>query len=293
MKLLKQLSFLAVASVIFFSSCLSDDSTNFDPNVQFETDLELIEQYKLDNNLTDMIVENGISYRIDSVGPGISPTLSDNIVVKYKGHLLNGNEFDANATGIEFPLSGLIPGWQFGIPKLKDFGGSGTFIIPSAFAYGNRSQGSIPANSVLVFEIILEETVKSVDPVAQLEVDLALIEEYKVDNNLTGMSIEDNISFRIDSVGTGESPILTDNVVVKYKGYTLAGDVFDENTEGENILLSEAIEGWQLAIQDLKGMGGSGTFIMPSGLAYKNRRQGSLGQNAVVIFEITLEEVVK
>ena len=34
-------------------------------------------------------------------------------------------------------------------------GGSGILLIPSALGYGNQAVGSIPANSVLIFEVTL------------------------------------------------------------------------------------------------------------------------------------------
>jgi FKBP-type peptidyl-prolyl cis-trans isomerase len=59
-----------------------------------------------------------------------------------------------DGTLFEYPLSGLIKGWQIGIPKLEKRG-KGTFFIPSGLAYGNKDAGTIPANSVLIFDIYL------------------------------------------------------------------------------------------------------------------------------------------
>ena len=53
-----------------------------------------------------------------------------------------------------FPLSGVIAGWQQGIPLFKK-GGKGILLIPSELGYGNVSQGAIPENSVLIFDIEL------------------------------------------------------------------------------------------------------------------------------------------
>jgi FKBP-type peptidyl-prolyl cis-trans isomerase FkpA len=48
----------------------------------------------------------------------------------------------------------MIAGWQIGIPLLKT-GGSGIFLLPSASGYGTSGYGSIPPNTVLIFEIDL------------------------------------------------------------------------------------------------------------------------------------------
>jgi len=51
-------------------------------------------------------------------------------------------------------IDDLIEGWQIGIRLFKE-GGNGTLIIPSRYAYGSDSPGSIPPNSVLLFNIEL------------------------------------------------------------------------------------------------------------------------------------------
>lgn len=52
------------------------------------------------------------------------------------------------------PLSGLIEGWQEGIPGMKP-GGKRRLIIPAEQAYGSAERPGIPANSDLVFDIEL------------------------------------------------------------------------------------------------------------------------------------------
>ncbi len=76
--------------------------------------------------------------------------------VKYKGYLTDGTVFDQTTGSLSatFSLSGLIEGWQEGIPLLKK-GGKGTFFLPSALGYGPSGAGSIPPNTVLIFEIEL------------------------------------------------------------------------------------------------------------------------------------------
>ena len=76
------------------------------------------------------------------------------MTVNYKGYLLNKNVFDQSTKPVQFPLSNLIEGWKICIPLLQK-GGKGTFFIPSQLGYGPSGTGSIPGNSVLVFEIEL------------------------------------------------------------------------------------------------------------------------------------------
>ncbi|MBL8159746.1 FKBP-type peptidyl-prolyl cis-trans isomerase [Candidatus Saccharibacteria bacterium] len=56
---------------------------------------------------------------------------------------------------ITFPLSGVIGGWQQGVPGMK-VGGTRRLVIPAPLAYGSQSPApNIPANSDLVFDIEL------------------------------------------------------------------------------------------------------------------------------------------
>jgi len=118
-------------------------------------DNDIIQQFILDNNLNAESTESGLYYVIEVPGTGENPTVSSNVTVAYTGSLTDGSIFDqSNSNGITFPLSGVIQGWQEGIPLFKE-GGSGILLIPSALGYGSQSVGSIPANSVLIFDVNL------------------------------------------------------------------------------------------------------------------------------------------
>jgi FKBP-type peptidyl-prolyl cis-trans isomerase FkpA len=144
--------FLLLLSCLFMGAC----DKSLSPEEQLKADVEKIEKYLSDKGLTAQKTGSGLHYIITQQGTGGSPTVSSKITIKYKGYLLDGSVFDATLNGQSavFPLSSLIQGWQEGIPLLKK-GGKGTFFIPSGLGYGSSDQGSIPANSVLIFEIEL------------------------------------------------------------------------------------------------------------------------------------------
>jgi FKBP-type peptidyl-prolyl cis-trans isomerase len=108
------------------------------------------------NNITYTEHASGILYEIMSPGLTTQPTIANTVSVVYTGKLLNGNQFDASANPVRLALSGVIKGWQIGIPLIKK-GGRIKMVIPSSLAYGCTGQGSIAPNSPLYFEVTLTD----------------------------------------------------------------------------------------------------------------------------------------
>jgi len=122
---------------------------------QSEEDEKIIKSYISSHNLTATATGSGLYYVINPQGTGDKPTINSSVTVNYKGYLPDGKVFDQSpAAGATFPLSGVIQGWQEGIPYFKK-GGKGVLLIPSALGYGTKATGGIPANSVLIFDIEL------------------------------------------------------------------------------------------------------------------------------------------
>lgn len=112
-----------------------------------------------------MVTESGLQYEVlSSTDDGASPTAEDTVRVHYHGTLVNGNVFDSSVDRgepIEFPLSGVIPGWTEGVQLMSE-GDKYKFYIPSNLAYGENSPSpAIPAGSVLVFEVELLEVISN------------------------------------------------------------------------------------------------------------------------------------
>lgn len=112
--------------------------------------------YLDENTLQATRHSSGMYYNIEEPGTGGSPDLNSTIEVRYKGYLLDGTVFDQTTSGntTSFALSGLVEGWQIGVPLLQR-GGSGTFYFPSELGYGASGTTGIPGNSVILFEIEL------------------------------------------------------------------------------------------------------------------------------------------
>lgn len=104
-----------------------------------------------------VVTASGLQYRILVPGNGQSPRATDKVRVHYTGKLINGEVFDssiARNTPAEFVLNQVIKGWTEGVQLMK-VGSKYEFAIPSDLGYGPRGAGSIPGNSVLIFEVEL------------------------------------------------------------------------------------------------------------------------------------------
>lgn len=92
------------------------------------------------------------------IGDGAEAKPGDTVEVHYVGvEFDNGAEFDASwnrGESIEFPLRGLIQGWQDGIPGMK-VGGRRQLTIPPELAYGPAGGGHRLSGKTLIFVIDL------------------------------------------------------------------------------------------------------------------------------------------
>jgi peptidylprolyl isomerase len=92
------------------------------------------------------------------VGDGAEAIPGAKVKVHYVGvEHDTGEEFDASydrGAPIEFPLRGLIQGWQDGIPGMK-VGGRRQLVIPPLLAYGPEGGGHRLSGKTLVFVIDL------------------------------------------------------------------------------------------------------------------------------------------
>ncbi len=148
MNTFKYILFIVVLAGLI--SCNKDDDDDFQQ--QYDTDIQLKENYLTENNLSAEKTSTGLYYIITNEGSGNQPTINNVVTVQYSGYLLDGTKFDSGTSS--FPLSNVIEGWQQGIPKFKTKG-RGKLLIPSYLGYGSSGSSSIPGNSVLIFDIYL------------------------------------------------------------------------------------------------------------------------------------------
>jgi FKBP-type peptidyl-prolyl cis-trans isomerase FkpA len=102
---------------------------------------------------------SGLQYMVLRQGAGKRPVRSDKVRVNYRGTLLDGTAFDDSyerGQPAEFPLGGVIAGWQEGL-ALMPVGAKYRFWIPGELGYGTNGTpgGPIGPNAVLVFDVEL------------------------------------------------------------------------------------------------------------------------------------------
>lgn len=142
---------LFVAALVFTAGCKKKAEE------QAAEDDRLIQEYIAANNLNAVKDASGLYYIIDQQGAGATCNSSSDVRVAYTGYYLDGIIFDgSDQQGITFNLGGVIEGWRLGIPFFRE-GGTGKLLVPSALGYGPNGGGSIPGNTVLVFDIELIE----------------------------------------------------------------------------------------------------------------------------------------
>lgn len=101
---------------------------------------------------TELVIEDIV------VGDGEEARVGGMVEVHYVGvDYATGKQFDSSwdrGQSIDFPLNGLIAGWQEGIPGMK-VGGRRQLTIPPELAYGPAGGGHPLAGLTLVFIIDL------------------------------------------------------------------------------------------------------------------------------------------
>jgi FKBP-type peptidyl-prolyl cis-trans isomerase FkpA len=270
---------LTLLTFLGFAACVKSDAPVPTPA---EQDAE-IKAYIAKKGWSAQATTQGVYYVIDSVGTGATPLLTDYVNIKFKGYLLNETLFsNSKDSSYEFKMNTLIEGLQIGLQKFK-VGGKGKILIPSAYAFGTQASNSVPANSIVVFEIELKSA-----KATNYEDDL--IKAYITKKGWTAEVTPEGVYYVTDVAGTGANPALNNSITVFYKGYLLDEKVFDSrlapNTPVE-FALGNLIKGWQIGFQKFKA-GGKGKLLIPSAYGYGSTGTSAIPPNSPLVFEVEL-----
>lgn len=133
---------------------------------------------------------------------------------------------------------------------------------------------------------------ETVTPEEQLAIDVAIIDKYLGDNNITAEIHESEIRYVETEVGQGATPAVGDVVVLKFKADILNGNEFAESIYGNSFTLnSSLISAWQIMLPEMSE-GGKMTFYAPSAYCFGTTESTSFAANSIFIFEMELVDVV-
>jgi len=131
------------------ATAMAEASANLDAGLKF-----LDENAKREGVVT---LESGLQYEVLEPGEGAKPGAEDTVTTHYEGRLIDGTVFDSSYQRGEpatFPLNRVIPGWTEGL-QLMSPGAKYRLYVPAVLGYGDRTAGTIPPNSTLVFDVEL------------------------------------------------------------------------------------------------------------------------------------------
>jgi FKBP-type peptidyl-prolyl cis-trans isomerase FkpA len=148
--------FVLSVLLVFAVACTKEKGVDFSA-----IDKQIIEDYLEVHNLTAQSTPSGLYYIISAPGESVHPAINSSVSAKYKGYLADGKVFDQTTTSpVTFSLGQVIKGWQEGL-QLIGAGGKIKLLIPSALGYGDQVVGTIPRNSVLIFDVELVSVISN------------------------------------------------------------------------------------------------------------------------------------
>lgn len=121
----------------------------------------------------------------------------------------------------------------------------------------------------------------------------AAILAYANTKGINGTFHSSGLYYEIVNPGSGATPVLTSTITAHYFGKLISTDTqFDASTPGNPIVLqlNRFITGWQIGLPLIK-KGGLIRMIVPSSLGYGCTGNGPIPADAVLFFEISLQDV--
>jgi hypothetical protein len=272
------------------SSCTFNEINQTESNNQKE-----IDGYISRSSLKLQKSPEGMYYAINSAkSTGKQALNTDVIKFYYKMSLLNETKLDSTAKSLG-QLKGMVWGATSNILNLPlsylKEGESGTFILPSALAFGGNSYTDIPAFSVIKLEI---EVVSIRTEAEQLQ-DFQTL--YKITNpEITASGL---IFKKLVENPKGAQVTTGQSVKVNYTGRFSYGVLQNDATSGKLIYDSSfnagtftfvvgtgaVIAGFDEGILKMK-VGEKAALIMPSKIAYGANGNSTIPPNSPLYFEV-------
>ena len=123
------------------------------------------------------------------------------------------------------------------------------------------------------------QVIEEVEFAASLGIDLTMFTELA-----SGVYVQDVV------VGTGDAATSGDEVVVGYTGYLADGSTFDDGGFSFVVDAGGVIPGFDEGVRGMQ-VGGERRVIIPPELAYGAQGRPGIPPGAILIFDITLDQV--
>jgi FKBP-type peptidyl-prolyl cis-trans isomerase len=278
---------------LMLSGCIMSCNDPENPNEQIEKEIAAIDDYLKANN-TDYIAydASGMRVVIKEFGNDAPPKTGQIVDVTYTARVFpDGAVFDSGVINKKIDDIGTPLGLQRGIASILN-GTHAVLYIPSKYAFGEAGVTGVPANSTVVYDIVLNEVTRTSTEQAKFEADTAAIHNYLVEKNLFDNAVmhESGVWYTISSGGTGPKPKPYDIISFEYDGKLMSnGSSFDKGTFQQGIFA--LIDGLKIGIP-LMNEGGSATFYIPSGYGYGAKGTTGIAADANIIFDIKLNDIV-
>ena len=279
-------------------SCLNSGD-NYNAGAQLEADVASIDNFLAGNGLDAVKDPTGIRMVITKLGGGLPALGSDSVDVDYVGTLFTtGAQFDAgNTKGV---VADYIDGWKVALTTLPS-GSEATVYVPSPYAYGNVDKASIPANSILVFNIRFNRVMVTQAQITQFKKDTTAINTYLQGESITSVKDPSGLRYVVTEQGAGQQPGWYDRVNIKYDIKLLTDDSrivasVDQTSDDNAARVVDNIHALQIGLQRMR-IGGKITLYAPSGYAYGPAGASAGGgiavpTNSPVIIEVELTGIV-
>jgi FKBP-type peptidyl-prolyl cis-trans isomerase FkpA len=181
-------------------------------------------------------------------------------------------------------------------------GDSAIFLMPADSAYRDQEMPPFakPGEFVKIHVNVLSmmtkeefEKKKTEEMKSQMEKDEVIIENYLTTKGLKAQKTASGLYYIIEKQGDGAKAEAGKSVTVNYTGKFLDGKPFDSSLNPGRTPFTfklgagQVIKGWDEGIA-LLNVGGKGTLVIPSPLAYGSRSSGPIPANAVLLFDVEL-----
>lgn len=100
---------------------------------------------------------SGLQYKVIKKGEGVSPKVTDKVVINFKGTTIDGKEFDStykNNKPANIVVNRVMPAMTEALQKMKK-GAKWELYVPAKLGYGKKGNRKVPPNSTVIMEVEL------------------------------------------------------------------------------------------------------------------------------------------